>query len=150
MNLHGIVSGAISAVNPPQSASLYRSAGYTTLPDGRQQPKYAPPATVNAQVQDLSQKDLAQLASMNVQGSQRVAYLNGSLFGLVRVESKGGDLLTMADGHTWLVTAVLEQWADWCKVALTLQDDDAAPFFPSLQFNDARNSQYVPLALRAF
>lgn len=150
MNIHNLVRGAIGSINPDTAATLYRSSGYATSPDGKQVPQYAPPATVRAQVQDLNQRDIQHLLSLNVQGSQRVIYLNGALNGIVRVQSKGGDLVVLGNGEVWLVTAVLEQWPDWCKVAVTLQDEDSVPFFPMLKFNDARNSQYVPLALRTF
>jgi hypothetical protein len=40
----------------------------------------------------------------------------------VRTDQKGGDLLTMPDGSVWLVAMVLEHWADWTSVAITLQD----------------------------
>jgi len=41
----------------------------------------------------------------------------------VRPLAKGGDLLDFG-GQTWLVTAVLETWPDWCKVGVTLQLDE--------------------------
>ncbi|HEY6030507.1 MAG TPA: hypothetical protein VIU44_08090 [Gaiellaceae bacterium] len=80
--------------------------------------------TVRAQVQDLSQRDLLQLNGLNVQGSQKTVYVGGMLSGVVRPTQKGGDLITLDDG-TWLTTAVLEQWPDWCRVAVTLQMDGA-------------------------
>lgn len=79
--------------------------------------------TVMAQVQELTTRDLRQLEGLNVQESQRSIYLSGSLDAVVRVNEKGGDLVVLADGRTWLVTAVLEKWLTWCKVAATLQDD---------------------------
>lgn len=76
---------------------------------------------VQAQVQDLSQKDLRQLDALNIQGSQKSVYIAGSLSGLIRKDGKGGDLVVLSDG-TWLVTAVLEAWPDWCKASITLQN----------------------------
>jgi hypothetical protein len=120
VNLHGIVSGAIGAVNPHVSATLKICTGYTTLPSGKRTPTYAADQPATAQVQDLSQADVRQLDSLNIQGSQKVIYLNGALAGLVRNQNKGGDLVVLGT-ETWLVTAVLEQWPDWAKVAVTLQ-----------------------------
>ena len=28
----------------------------------------------------------------------------------------------MPEGNTWLCVHVLEQWPDWCKIAITLQN----------------------------
>lgn len=123
MNLHGIVSGVIAAVNPMVAATLRISAGtYTTAPSGERTPNYLADLQVSAQVQDLSQKDLLHLDGLNVQGSQKVIYVSGHLSGINRPTQKGGDLVILADG-VWLTTAVLEGWSDWCKVAVTQQMD---------------------------
>lgn len=123
MNLHGIVSGVIASVNPFQTFAVSISTGaYVTAANGERTPVYAAPVYVSGQVQDLTSKDLRQLDSLNIQGSQRAIYLNGELDGVVRWNGKGGDLLTLQDGTVWLTTAVLEQWPDWAKVSVTLQN----------------------------
>ena len=125
MNLHGIVSGAISAVNPPTIATLLVSTGYTTAADGTQTPSYAAPVQVMAQVQAETFRDLTQLDSLNLQGTRRVMYLYGEVDGIIRVSSKGGDLVVIASGvhaGTWLTALVIEQWPDWVKIAATLQN----------------------------
>jgi hypothetical protein len=122
VNLHQIVAGAVGAVNPLVPCDLRLSVGYTIMPDGSQAPQYAAFAGVLCQVQELTSRDLRQLDALNIQGSMRSIYLNGQWFGVVRVGARGGDLLTMADGTVWLVTAVLEIWPDWTKISVTLQD----------------------------
>ena len=122
MNLHQIVAGAIGAVNPLVPATLRLSVGYQTQPDGSQVPLYSTFANVLCQVQALTQADLRQLDGMNIQGSTRTVYLNGSWRGVVRVGARGGDLLTLATGDIYLVTSVLELWPDWTKLGVTLQD----------------------------
>ena len=122
MNLHGIVAGYIGTVNPQVFCDLKLSTGYATAPDGTQVPQYASFTGVLCQVQELTSRDLRQLDGMNIQGSQRSVYLNGHWQGVVRVGARGGDILTMADGTVWLVTAVLELWPDWTKISVTLQD----------------------------
>lgn len=122
MNLHGIVSGAIAAVNPLIELSIQVSAGYTTNADGSRTPVYETAATVPGQVQALQYRDLQQLDGLNIEGTRRAIYINGHVNGLVRAENKGGDLITTPDGSVWLVALVLEDWPDWCKVAVTLQD----------------------------
>lgn len=122
MNLHGIVSGPISAVNPMQAATLRTSTGSTIALDGTPTPSYAAPVTVTAQVQDLSNRDLRQIEGLNLQGSMRKIYLNGEVDAIIRVSSKGGDLLTLSDGNVYLTARVIEQWPDWCSIVAVLQD----------------------------
>lgn len=77
---------------------------------------------ISGQVQPLTFKDIQQLDGLNIQGTQRAIYFDQAIDGIVRVDRKGGDLVTTPDGKVWLVTLVLEAWPDWTKVAVTLQD----------------------------
>lgn len=124
MDLHGIAKGAVAAVNPQQRLSLQRSTGYTTNAAGRRTPSYAAPVVCYGQVQSLTYKDIQQINGLNLQGTRRAIYLEGHWDGLVRNESKGGDLITDGRGDVWLVALVLESWPDWTKVAVTLQIDN--------------------------
>lgn len=125
MNLHSIVSGAVGAINPLVTATLRASAGSTTAPDGKRIAVYADPVTVRCQVQSLQYNDILQLDALEIQGSKSKIYVNGRWQGLVRPDRRGGDLITMPDGRVYLVTLVLEEWPDWCCVAVTLQTDAA-------------------------
>jgi hypothetical protein len=122
LNLHGIVSGAIGAINPQRSITVLQSTGYTTADDGTQMPIYRT-LNVTGQIQDLSGKDIMRLNGLNIQGLMQKAYLTGDFEGVFRVLGKGGDLLKFG-GRTYLVTVVLERWPDWVCVALTMQMDD--------------------------
>lgn len=122
MNLHAIVAGAIDAVNPRERMTIERSTGYTTAPSGARTPAYDPPRQVLGQVQSLTFGDLRQVEGLNLDGTKRAIYLEGHWEGLVRSESKGGDLITRQDGTVWLVAMVLEQWRGWTKVAVTQQN----------------------------
>lgn len=119
MNLHGIVRGAIDAVNPHLPVTIKQSTGYATNPDGSQVPTYALVSTTG-QKQALTGADILRLNSLNVQGVSEKMYLDGNYEGLIRATGKGGDLITF-NGQTYLVAAVLERWPDWCCVALTMQ-----------------------------
>lgn len=192
MDLHGIVSGAIGAVNPLVPATVQISSGSVVGPSGKRTPTYDTPGelvgsiaalvltvtavtagrlsigqtvvgavsgtkivslgsgtggvgtylvnktqtltsrvltttlSVPAQVQAMTFKDLEQVDGLNLNGTRRSIYFEGKLDGIVRSENKGGDLITLSDGPnagTWLVAMVLEQWPDWVKVAVTLQQD---------------------------
>jgi hypothetical protein len=123
MNLRGIANSATRAINPNIAATVLVSDGYTTNPDGQRVPKSAE-IPFTAQVQALQYNDMVHLDGLNIQGIRRAIYLNGSIDGINRINKKGGDLVKIAKGAnagTWLVALVLESWADWCKVAVTLQ-----------------------------
>ena len=121
MNLHAIVSQAISVINPMILITLRRNAGYTTLQDGSRVPSFTD-STGKAQVQALSSKDLAFVDSQGIQGNMRAIYLYGDWHGIVKTDNQGGDILFF-NNKKWLVTQVMETWPDWCKVIVTLQDD---------------------------
>lgn len=122
MNLHGIAAPAIAAVNPFETVSVQLSTGYTTDATGRQVPTYGDPINTSVQVQDLKQSDVRQLDGLNIQGSSKVVYFTGQVAAVIRVNRRGGDLVTFGDGSVWLTTAVLEAWPDWCRVSVTLQN----------------------------
>lgn len=126
MNLHGLVSGMISAVNPPIPVIVRVSTGNFTNPDGERTPKYASPVTIMGQVQELSTKDIQQTEGLNLAGTSRALYLNGRVDGVVRVLLKGGDVIVLPDGTVWLVVAVPESWPDWSKAIILLQNDSSS------------------------
>lgn len=133
LNLHGIVRGAIPAVNPDTIVVMASSTGYTVADDGpgTQVPTYDV-AQVRAQIQANTYKDLEQLDGINQNGEMRSAYLFGLSHGVVRSLEKGGDTLTWQDedgGYSeWLVVKVLEQWqVGWVKVAIVRQNETGAP-----------------------
>ena len=127
MNLHAITSGAIGMVNPFVSVSLKRSTGYTTNADGTRTPTYSTPATIQVQVQSLTFSDLRQLDSLNIQGTKRAIYVGQEVEAIIRASAAGGDVLTfpngtLPEGNVWLAAQVLENWPDWQKIAIVLQN----------------------------
>ena len=132
MNLHGIVRGAITTVNPDVMCPYYKATGYTQDAAFKQSPTYATPVTVPCQIQALTARELAHEAFLNIQGLKRGVYMYGNTQGVDRSQLKGGDLLRFAQVpgaavQTWLVVVVLETWPDWSKVGVVLQIDKAAP-----------------------
>lgn len=126
MDLHGIASSAIGAVNPFVPVTISISTGSTTNADGSRTPTYSDPIDgVMAQVQPMTFSDLRQTEGLNLQGTKRGIYLEGNIDAIVRLNQKGGDLITMEDGSVWLTVLILESWVDWCKAAITLQQDGA-------------------------
>jgi hypothetical protein len=123
MNLHGIVSGAIGAINPKTELILRVSTGYATAPDGTRAPSYANPVTVHGQVQPLAYNEIVQMDGLQIQGEKRRIYITGEVDGMIRSEGKGGDLFTLPDGSVWKVVIVFEYFPDWCSVGVVLQDN---------------------------
>lgn len=136
MNLNALVAGAVAAVNPRVRVSLRRSTGYSVAADGTPQPTYAADVLVWAQVQPVSWRDLAMLDRLNFQGTRRTIFLDGKWEGMVRSQSKGGDLVVFPGGSTWLIVLVDEAWGfdqappvydtgvqpGWTKAFVTLQN----------------------------
>lgn len=122
MNLHGIASGAIGAINPPVLATIKSSSGYTTNADFSRAPAYTVTPDVPIQVQALTAAEIRHTDNLGLQGVMRAVYLNGAANGMVRKYGEGGDLLIFG-GNTWLATTVLETWPDWTKIVVTLQVD---------------------------
>lgn len=125
MNLHGIVANTIATVNPFVDATIYQSTGYTTNADGSRTPTYTT-ITAKAQVQSLSSKELAQVGGLNQNNNLIAIYFYGSYDAVVRKDGKGGDIVTLSGNYNtgnWLVIQNLEQWPDWCKIVLALQNN---------------------------
>ena len=120
MDLLGITAGAIGRVNPSIRATIKQAAGYTVAADGSQVPAYTT-AEAWIQVQALSNDELQQVEGLNLQGNKAAVYLQGSWNGVVRAGRQGGDLLLFEE-QTWLVAVVLENWPDWTKLAVVLQN----------------------------
>jgi hypothetical protein len=126
VNLRGIVNPATSFINPNVGATLRRNTGYNTAASGKRTPIFQDVA-IQLQVQSLTKSEIQHLDGLNIQGVGRAAYFYGHVFGLVRAKQAGGDMIvfpegTFPEGNEWLCVHVLEQWPDWGKVAITLQN----------------------------
>lgn len=132
-NLRQLANSQTRAVNPNFPATLFVSTGYTVDANHVQVPSYDR-SVVIAQIQPMTTGDIKQLDALNVQGAEKIIFLNGAALAISRIKRLGGDLIVFADGtlpegNTWLVKANLEQWggSTWCKVAVSLQDDIPDP-----------------------
>jgi tetrahydromethanopterin S-methyltransferase subunit H len=121
MDLRGIANASSDCVNPNISVTVKASTGYTIGSGLKQVPSYADPVTGFAQVQALTAADLRHLDGLNIQGATKSIILRGPLNAIVRVNSQGGDVVTIGT-QTWLTVAVLEQWPLWSRCAIQLQD----------------------------
>ncbi len=127
MNLHDIASNVISSVNPTVTATINKSSGYTTNPDGSQVPPYTT-ITGPAQVQGLVEREYATLEhtdgfSMNAINRKMFAY--GSINMAIRDGMTGGDTIQLPANSVgypvvtnWKLVRVWETWPDWCSVII--------------------------------
>lgn len=120
MNLHGFARGFVAAVNPEVPSTIRKSAGFTTLPNGKQVPAYEPDIEAMVQKQELTMRELMQVDNVVKQGVLCSVYVSGNYYGVLRAAQLGGDLFIIS-GQTWKVAQVLEAWPNWCKLALVLQ-----------------------------
>lgn len=126
MNLHNMVRGAITSVNPDLIAPYYVSQPYTKNASFAQVPSFATPVDVPVQVQALKANDLKHADLVNLEGLKRAVYMYGNTVGVDRSNLKGGDWLVFPQAaglppQGWKVACVLETWPDWSKVAVVLQ-----------------------------
>jgi hypothetical protein len=122
LNLHGVVIGAISAVNPQSWVTVKVNDGYTVAADGTQVPKYIKESGF-VEIQSLSAKEIEHLASTNLQAVTKKLYAYGAINGIVRRAALGGDIIE-AGSITYLVVHVFEDWdsdGGWCAVGLKEQ-----------------------------
>ena len=123
MNLRGMANGITRSINPNIPATLKRSAGYVTDVAGKRTPQFQE-LTGTIQVQPMSTGDLQHAEFLNLQGVLRAVYIHGNWAGVVRGETKGGDVLIFSEAgenKTWHVVSVVEAWPDWTKVIVCLQ-----------------------------
>ena len=127
MDLRTIANQVSNCVNGNLIVTVLRSTGFTTGVGYKQVPAYAAGVTGPAQIQALDSSDLRQIEGLNLQGAIRAIYLRGALAGVVRANSQGGDLVTIASPApaalvgTWLVTKVLESWPLFTKAVIVQQ-----------------------------
>ena len=132
MNLRNMANRYTRRVNPNVPATLKRSTGYTTAPDGKQVPAYADPEPISIQMQALQKSEIEHLDRLNISNAQASVFADTQLSNGDRPSQTGGDLIEFGTdakvpatlrGTKWLVVAMLEGWpgSGWCKAAVTGQ-----------------------------
>ncbi len=132
MNLRATANSVTKVINPNFPATLFISTPPIVV-NFVPVPQYDK-ASIIAQVQPLSSKDLRLLDALDIQGAEKAIYLNGPALAISRIKKLGGDLIVFAngvlpEGNTWLVLAQLEIWGSgvWSKCGCILQDDIPDP-----------------------
>lgn len=127
-NIRALANSQTRAINPNLPAELWVSTGYTTV-EYKQVPQYDQ-LPVFAQVQAITSGEALKMDALNIQGAEKIIFLNGIALAINRIRKLGGDLIVFApglvpEGTTWKIVASMEQWGGtWAKLAVALQDDD--------------------------
>lgn len=132
MNLHSLVRGVITTVNPDSDVQWFASTGNAVSDTGKQTPIYAGGILLQGQIQPAPTAMLSKYDYLQAQGKYYTVYFYGREQAINRVENKGGDLLLFPEVpegtiRTWLIVQVPEQWPDWCCVLCCLQLDPNNP-----------------------
>lgn len=109
MNLHQIVSSAISAVNPFQDITLIQSSGYVVDEYGDSEPMNCLKIQLKADVQPISSEDIKYINNYNESTIYRKFWVNGSVHSLNRPLHKGGDIIIW-NGQKYKTQSVPEDW----------------------------------------
>lgn len=125
INIRAMVNARTQVVNSNQTITLFRSNGFTVSSNGKQVPIFIT-LTGDAQIQALGPKDLQHINNLNIQNVDRKVYLYGNWMGVVRADSKGGDVLQFPQipggpDQQWKAITVFETWPEWCSIGVSLQ-----------------------------
>lgn len=140
MNLHGIVRGAITMVNPDEPCQLLQAEEVENN-RGILSTSYKPLQDIRAQWQPID-KPMTQQDGMTTTTEAMTVYLYSKeefpVSGISRVPAaRSGDYLFRKDGTWWLITDVKEDWSGvgWACVNAVKQveppegyDDDYESF----------------------
>ena len=121
IDVFNMARGQVSVINAPVIATISRSNGYTTANDGTRTPVFSVITGIKADIQPMTAQDLHQVDGLNMGGEKVTIFLSGELLGVLRAGQNGGDVIEFPDGKKYLVVLVLEQWANWVKVAAVRQ-----------------------------
>jgi hypothetical protein len=138
-NLRAIANSQTRSVNPNVPARLMVSMGFTTI-NFVQTPLYDS-LPVMVQVQAMTSGDALKMDALNIQGAEKIMFVNGLALAINRIQKRGGDLLVfqpglVPEGTTWKIITSMEQWGyTWAKVAVALQDDDLSGAGRSMDFS---------------
>lgn len=111
MNLHEIVSNAISSINPFQSVTITPRGDYTVNDYGETTVAEGEPYTVMADVQPITDEDVKFINNYNESTEYRAFWVSANVSGLNRPKMRSGDKVEWS-GKTYYVTSMPEEWYD--------------------------------------
>ena len=113
MNLHEIVSSAISSINPFQEITIISRGGYMVNDFGEQVVCKDKETKVMADVQPVSAEDIQFINNYNQSSVYKSFYVSEDVHGVNRQLAKAGDLIIW-NGNTYYITSLKEGWYDTC------------------------------------
>lgn len=119
-NMHAVVRGAITTLNPDEPGTVYVSTGSTNV-RGILTPTFTAVAA-QLQFQAQAHDKVMHERALEYSSMYDTVYAYGNFTGVDRPDGKGGDVIqTTADGKFYLITRVLEWWPQWCSFEVTRQ-----------------------------
>lgn len=113
MNLHDVVSNAISSINPFQPITITSRGQYTVNEYGERSVTSGTSRTVMADVQPLSSEDIKFINNYNQSSIYRSFWVSENVSGINRPLAKAGDIVTY-NGDTYYVMSLKEDWYNTC------------------------------------
>lgn len=120
MDIRNIANTLSSFVNPNTEVTIRASNGYTVGTGAKQIPQYLPDVLGTAQLQAADEEFLKKESGLNLEAVYKFLYISGQIYGAVRLNDKGGDLVII-NAEIWLTVKIIERWPLWCKILLCLQ-----------------------------
>ena len=109
MNLHDIVSSAITSVNPFQEVTITPRESYSADEFGEASSYMGEPYTILADVQPTSSEDIKFINNYNQSSVYKTFWVSANTFGINRPMAKGGDKV-VCNGKTYYVASMPEDW----------------------------------------
>jgi len=109
MNLHEIVSNAISSINPFQSVTITPRGSYTVNDYGETVVTEETAYTIMADVQPVSSEDIKFVNNYNQSTIYKAFWVSANTFGVNRPMARAGDKVE-CNGNVYYVTSMPEDW----------------------------------------
>lgn len=113
MNLHEIVSSAVSSLNPFQTITITPRGQYTVNEHGETSATSGTPYTVEADIQPVSSEDIKFITNYNQSTIYKSFWVSANAYGLNRPMARGGDMVTWGN-KTFYVVNMPEDWYETC------------------------------------
>ena len=113
MNLHEVVSNAISSINPFQEIKITPRGNYYVNEFGETTVDEDIPYTVMADVQPVRSEDIRFINNYNQSTIYKAFWVSANTFGLNRPMMKSGDKVEH-NGKTYYIVNMPEDWYETC------------------------------------
>ena len=109
MNLHEIVSNAISSINPFQSVTITPRGSYSVNDYGETTVTEDTPYTVMADVQPVLSEEIKFINNYNQSTIYKAFWVSADVYGINRQMARAGDKVE-CNGNIYYITSMAEDW----------------------------------------